>query len=242
MKAYPQPSKKHSETVCCAGIDVAGNWKRLFPVRFRQLGGDQSFSRWDIVDFEFSAPKDDLRVESCRVHEESIRIAGKVTKDLEKQNIVSKAVVPSEKFAIDHNMSLALVRPTNVRFRYRRRTSVEVDEMRSAFSEQAKQATMFDKELDMIEPCPFEFRMQYDDADGPHEKTCGDWETYAAFHNLRRQHSEGEVLQHLERSYTIDYPRKGLVFALGNMKKRPQTWQLLGIFPCEPTKQLALDL
>ena len=35
VKALPQPSKTHGETVCCAGVTVHGEWKRLFPVRYR---------------------------------------------------------------------------------------------------------------------------------------------------------------------------------------------------------------
>ncbi len=29
--------------------------------------------------------------------------------------------------------------------------------------------------------------------------------------------------------FNEDYPRRGMVFAIGNMTKRPQTWQLLGV-------------
>src|SRR5258708_36962068 len=52
VKALPQPSKTYGETVCCAGVTAEGQWKRLFPVRFRHLRGDSSFSRWD---FGFSS-------------------------------------------------------------------------------------------------------------------------------------------------------------------------------------------
>lgn len=52
VKALPQPSKKHKETVCCAGVTVDGAWKRLYPIRFRQLGEGSTFHRWDWVDFE----------------------------------------------------------------------------------------------------------------------------------------------------------------------------------------------
>jgi hypothetical protein len=35
VKAAPQVGRRHGETVCCAGIDVYGNWLRLYPVSFR---------------------------------------------------------------------------------------------------------------------------------------------------------------------------------------------------------------
>jgi hypothetical protein len=70
VKALPQPSKTYGETVCCAGVTADGQWKRLFPVRFRHLRGDNSFSRWDWVRFGYRPPTRDKRVESCHVPEE----------------------------------------------------------------------------------------------------------------------------------------------------------------------------
>lgn len=242
VKAYPQPSKSHSETVCCAGIDEFGNWKRLFPIRFRQLSNDQAFKRWSIVDFKYGPPRTDTRKESCRVHEESIDIVGTVTREAEKQKIVENALVSSEKEAIAAGASLALIRPNNVRLKHKLRTISELETAKEAFALQARQTTMFDKVLDQIEPCPYEFSVSYDDAGGPHTKTCGDWETYAAFFNLEKKYGAQKAIQHLETEYCETYVNKGLVFALGNMQRRPQTWQLLSIFPSAPTSQLALNI
>ena len=127
-------------------------------------------------------------------------------------------------------------------FRSKRKSISEVDSARDAFERQARQATMFDKKLDLLEPCPFTFKMSYDDEDGPHNKLCADWETSAAFFNLSRKYDEQKVLDHLHQTYCEKYVSTGIVFALGNMAKRPQTWQLLGIFPSAPANQLALDL
>src|ERR1700761_5532499 len=74
VKALPQPSKTYGETVCCAGVTLDGQWKRLFPVRFRHLQGDSSFSRWDWVDFGYRTPTRDKRSESCHVYEDSIAV------------------------------------------------------------------------------------------------------------------------------------------------------------------------
>ncbi len=242
VKAYPQPSKSHIETVCCAGIDTNGQWRRLYPIRFRQLTDEQAFTRWNNVEFKYSLPKSDTRRESCKVHEESITVAGKVTKKSEKQAIVERALVPSEKVAIDRGQSLALIRPENVNFTWKKRSLAEIQEAREAFEIQAKQASMFDKDLALLEPCKFSFFMTYQDEHGPHTKTCADWETSAAFYIHERSYGEAQALEHLRSTYCENYAKTGLVFALGNMAKRPQTWQLLGIFPSEPTSQMALEL
>lgn len=240
VKASPQPSNAHIETVCCAGIDADGTWKRLFPIRFRQLSDDQSFKRWSIVEFEHSRPRSDNRIESCRVHEESIRVSGMVKSKSEQSSIVENATLASEKEAILNGASLALIRPQNVRFKWKRRSSRDLVKAKQNFESKAKQSSFLDKELAAFEPCPFKFTMSYNDADGPHKKECGDWETSAAFYNLSKKYEEAEVLQHLERTYVETYVQKGIVFALGNMAKRPQTWQLLGIFPAEETQQGSL--
>lgn len=240
VKASPQPSKKHNETVCCAGIDERGMWKRLFPIRFRHLSDDKAFKRWNIVQCNHTRPSSDRRSESCRVHEESIQVIGKVSKDHEKTNIVENCILSSEKEAISKGASLALIRPQSVQLRWKKRSDSELEAARQRYIHQAAQLSMLDKELQAYEPCPFEFKMRYSDSDGKREKTCADWETAAAFYNLSKSMEEAAVLQHLQKTYCEDYVKKGLVFALGNMQKRPQTWQLLGIFPVAPTQQKSL--
>jgi hypothetical protein len=74
VKAFPQPSKAHEETVCCAGITEDGKQLlRLFPIRFRRLPKEHQFGRFDLV--EMTATKaSDPRPESFRVDEASIRL------------------------------------------------------------------------------------------------------------------------------------------------------------------------
>ena len=71
VKAYPNPSKKYIETVCVAGITDTGQWRRLFPVPFRQLEDEQKFSkyRWISVKVRRS---NDPRPESYHIDANSI--------------------------------------------------------------------------------------------------------------------------------------------------------------------------
>ena len=72
VKAFPQPSKAHEETVCCAGVTEDGReLLRLFPIRFRRLPREHQFDRFDLV--QMTATKaSDPRPESFRVDEGSI--------------------------------------------------------------------------------------------------------------------------------------------------------------------------
>ncbi len=242
VKASPQPSKKYQETVCCAGIDDRGKWRRMYPIRFRHLSEGKTFKRWNIVNFDFHRPKTDLRWESCRVHEESLSVAGYVRGSEERSLIVERALVASELEAAANGNSLALIRPTDVELIVRPRKKSELEEIQEAYQAQAKQLSLFDEELAAYQPCPLEFKIRFKDGDGKErKKLCGDWETEAAYFNLRRSYEEREVIAHLRRMYSEEYPRRGITFALGNMQKRPQTWQLLGIFPARESAQAAFN-
>lgn len=240
VKASPQPSKSHQETVCCAGLTEDGTWKRLFPIRFRRLSGDQSFKRWDIVEFQYERPSRDGRVESCRVFEDSIRINGKVKRDSEKTSLIERALVASEKEAESRNQSLAVIRPTDVSLNWNRLSELEIERDRQKFAAQAKQLSLLEDDLAAYEPCPYRFRLRYRDQDGWHNKTCADWETSATFFNLRNEMDEAAVLEHLRITYCEKYVEKGLVLSLGNLAKRPKTWQLLGVFPVARAEQADL--
>jgi len=60
------------------------------------------------------------------------------------------------------------------------------------------------------------------------------------FNGLRREGSERATLEWMNATFNDEYPRKGMLFCLGNIAKRPQTWQLLGVLRVDDTGQLAL--
>lgn len=241
VKAFPQPSKKHVETVCCAGITGEGLWKRLFPIRFRQLSGDQAFKRWDVVEFDYSRPQYDSRIESCKVHEESISVVSHINNYERRSRLLTPLILPSEKAAIQRNQSLVLIEPRNIRFHYKKRTIDEINRIKEAFKHASRQTSFLDKEMAEIDPSPYNFKFSYEDAVGKHTKTCGDWEIHATYRNFSRALGEAGALEKMEHIFNVEYPRKGVLFALGNMAKRPQTWQLLGIIRTERSKQAEMS-
>jgi hypothetical protein len=178
VKALPQPSKTYGETVCCAGVTDRREWKRLFPIRFRDLKGESSFSRWDWIRFQYRPPSRDHREESCYVHEESIVVDGKLP-DAERARFLNAIVVSSAEAAMARGKSLALIRPRNTRFVFKRKTGAQIEAEREAYRVAARQTDIFDKELAELEPSPFEFRFRFEDDAGKHDYENGDWEAYA---------------------------------------------------------------
>lgn len=235
VKALPQPSKTYGETVCCAGVTHEREWKRLFPVRYRHLREGQ-FSRWDWVRFDHHKPTRDARVESCHVHEESVRVEGRL-RPKDRISLLSPLIVGSAKAATLEGRSLALIRPRNTRFIVRPKSAGRVEEERAAYRAAASQTDIFDQELAALDPSPFEFRFQFEDEDGPHNYANGDWEAHAMFWRETRRTSETEALRWMQGRFNDEYPAAGMVFAIGNLAKRPHTWQLLGVLRLDEPRQ-----
>lgn len=227
VKALPRPSRKYGETVCCAGVTREGEWRRLYPIRFRQLR-DNQFARWQWLHYKWRSPVHDRRIESRTVLEDSLE-PGDFLKQKARPELLEPIVVGSAAAAADRGQSLALIRPKEVRFRWIPKSMSEIEDERRAYEEASRQQSFLDPELRAIEPTPYDFRLSFRDENGKHDHGCADWETSAAFWRLRRRYGEEAALRHLNQMYNEEYPTKGMVLALGNMVARPQTWLLLGV-------------
>jgi hypothetical protein len=236
VKAWPQPSQKYGETVCCAGVTPEGEWRRLFPIRFRHLAGDAQFARWDVVEYRPEAPRDDTRRESRRVDEASLHVVRKMPPRA-REGFFDPLFRDSVADAAARGESLTLVRPSTMRFRWKAKTEADVEEERQRRTKTMLQGSLFDRELNAIDPCPYDLSLTFEDGAGPHEMTCGDWETAAAFFNLRRAYGDEGALEHLRSTYEERYFNEGVALALGTVKKRPQQWLLLGVIRLDETTQ-----
>jgi hypothetical protein len=236
VKAWPQPSQKYGETVCCAGVTPTGEWRRLFPIRFRHLGGDAQFARWDVVQYRPEVPSDDRRQESRRVDESSLAVV-RTMQPRAREGFFDPLFRRSIADAAARSESLTLVRPKSLKFRSRPKSDADLDAERARRAKTMAQGSLFDKELDAIEPCPYNLFVMFEDDAGKHEMTCGDWETAAAFFNLRRQYGDAKALDHLRVTYEESYFQQGVALALGTVKKRPSQWLLLGIIRLNETAQ-----
>ena len=166
VKAVPQPSKRYGETVCCAGVTRHGQWRRLYPIRFRRLK-DNTFVRWQWIRCRTARRSTDQRAESRRVSEDSIQPLGSI-KASERPGFVQPLVRGSVAAAVHDGLSLTLIRPMESQFSWTRRKAAAVDAERVAYQSAAQQQELFDAELAAIEPCPFDFRLRFRDASGWH--------------------------------------------------------------------------
>jgi hypothetical protein len=184
-------------------------------------------------------PRDDNRRESRRVDEPTLAVAGKIA-PRERARFFDPLFRDSVAAAAELGESLTLVRPKALQFRWRLKTDAVREEERQRRSKTMTQGTLFDQELAAIEPCPYDLTLRFEDGAGKHEMVCGDWETAAAFFNLRRTLGDEGALEHLRSTYEESYFKRGVALALGTVKKRPTQWLLLGIIRLDETSQPTL--
>ncbi len=237
VKAWPQASQKYGETVCCAGVTTDGQWRRLYPIRYRYLSGEAKFDRWDVIAYRPETPRDDTRAESRRVNEPTLKKIGSMSKAA-REGFFDPLFRGSAAEATDRGESLTLVRPRALRFKWKRRTAEDIADEIVRRDKAQSQASFLDPELVRLEPCPYDLRVEFSDDAGDHDMGCGDWETGAAFFNLKDKLGEEGALNHLKDTYERNYDAAGgVALALGTVKKRPKQWLMLGVLRLDETRQ-----
>lgn len=237
MKAFPQPSQTHEETVCCAGVtEDTGELLRLYPIRFRRLSKEERFERFDLVEMTITKASDP-RPESYRVAEESIRLVekGKKLSDESKVRLWAPFIAPSIKSLLADNQkthrSLGIVKPDtgSLKFKIRPASSSEDDDKHIA-DLVYQQHSLLEEPLTPIARPKNSFTYEYTCAGHKHKHQIHDWEVQAAFNNYTRRYgTEQKALEMLSQEYQQNIPKRNLHFIMGTMKAHPFTFILIGL-------------
>jgi hypothetical protein len=240
IKAAPQVGQRHGETVCCAGIDLAGNWLRLYPVSFRTLDDGQKFRRWDRIRFRWRLPKDDNRSESRRVDQDSISIVGTLRKS-ERHKFLGKTIVSSLDQERKAGRSLAFLRAEILDFKIESKYLDEVKREAEAFETLRAQRDLFNtKSVIPYQPCPYRLKYLYQTDDGRREGTCQDWEVEATYFKWEKLYGEKKALAEMHHVFGKNYPSKGMLLAMGTHSMYPDTWLINGVVRLDEIEQLTL--
>ncbi len=240
VKAAPQISQRHGETVCCAGIDIRGNWLRIYPVAFRTLDEGQKFGRWDRIRFKWRASADDTRPESRRIEQQSLQIMGEL-KQSERDRFLAKAIVTGLDAERQAGRSLALLRPKSPVFSFEKKSQPEIEADRKRFAALHQQKDLFNsKAIIPYDPCPYKFKYSYRMDDGPREGTCQDWEIEATFFKWSKLYGEKGALDAMQTRFGEEYPKRGMLLAMGTHSRWPDTWLINGVVRLDETGQMAL--
>jgi len=245
VKAYPTPSISYGETVCCAGIDLdIFQWIRLYPICFRDLEHKKQFKKYSIVEAECAKASDDLRPESYRIREDSIRIIDHIdTKaggwERRKEIVLSlpvKSLCQLIKEEETSNVSLGIIKPEDISFHIKKRPRSDSVKRESAYTQEG----LFKKHKDPIEEIPYKFYFRFRCPSEPgcasHILSILDWEIHQSYRDWRSRYStEEELLSKIEEKWIslTDHGKKDVFFYIGNLHRFPKTFTVLGIF-CPP--------
>jgi hypothetical protein len=241
VKAYPNPSSRYGETVCCAGIDMGtGEWIRLYPIPYRDLDTNQRFKKYSIIEVKCSKASDDKRPESYKIEFDSIKVLEWWdTKDKWERRksailpTLSRSMCDVYRLSEKVDLSLALVEPQGIDFSWEKAGKKDNDKRNRCYS----QLGFFDKKKDAIEPIPFNFYYTFscesEQGCTSHKLPIIDWEIGQAYRSWRIEYPNEKVLLEKirERWLTLNCSSKNEVYLfVGNTKRWRDTFMVLGVF------------
>jgi len=232
VKAYPQPSSKYEETVCCAGIDEdSRELLRLFPIRYRRLSPENRFERFDQVEMSMERYTRDPRPESYHVDEDSIRVTAKSDKlsPRSKVQLWAPFVADSLSALKDENKSLnrslGIVRPDSGTVRFKVTPMGESDDNdRELANEVYEQASLLEDPLKPLPRPEYNFVYHFKSAGKQHVCTIHDWEVQQTFINYQRNYGDSAI-ERMTEMYQDVIPTHNLHLIMGTMQKR--SWQFI---------------
>lgn len=229
VKTYPNISSKYVETVCTAGINERGEWRRLYPIRFRHLEGEKQFKLYDRIKVRLEEHSSDGRIESRRPRTDTIQVLGRLTQWNLRYEWVQGTIVDSLKELEERGGSIGPVRVSRVMEWYWK------DSPRDWTPKQLeilKQQPLFDDEMPKaLEKVPYEFRIRWLDGRGhEHDNLFMAWEVFETWRKYRFRYTQ--PLQVMKDKWMNDIlsDDRLLCFFMGNIAQRRNRFMVCGIY------------
>ncbi len=238
-KAYPEPSSKHGDVACTAGITEEGEWIRLYPIDMRHFIGRNKISKFDIIEVEVKKDKDKLgRIESHKVRPDSIQILDRSLtvpkRDWSRRNriILPKLneSIQSLKDAFDDGkISVGLVKPTKI-LDFIKTENLEVYEKNGwSFT-----INLDGKVIPKVTKIPHIFKYRFKCrccGEEEHIMQCEDWELFESYRSWGKSYKDPEKLwEKLKGKYLYwMLKNRDLHFIMGMYSQYP-TWFIIGIY------------
>jgi len=226
VKTYPTLSRKYAELVCTAGVNGSGEWRRLYPVRFRALFDEQKYRKFQWIEAEIEKSCVDRRPESYKiVREESLRILGEPLTTADKWFARREAFLDKVPFHDDltaiiqgahqNELSLALFNPSEwlefthepVEREWDTRKLASLEAQRRQLHLFKDEATLA-KELKVVRKLPYKFSYRFKDIQGRETKLMiEDWEIGALYWKCLRssQRNVAEAIGKVKTKYWDEF-------------------------------------
>jgi hypothetical protein len=261
-KTYPSPSAKYRETTCVAALNRAGQMRRLYPVPYRLLDGDDQFEKWEWIKASISTTDGDARPESRRIDTDSIERPGKVIKPkdgdwserlhwIQPHLVTTFAALEARRQATGE--TLGFLRASKIL--ELKITPVKQADWTESDKIKLTQDGLFDsveiKKRQPLRKLPYDFHYRYECATAPGNETnihkLTDWEIGALYWNCVRLYGPKGWEAKFRYRLETEFAKKDLLFLMGTIHRFPDQWLIVGIvYPPKPApgaaKQLGLPL
>ena len=262
VKTYPTFSRKYFELVCTAGINEKGEWRRIYPVPFRQLRDWEKYRKYQWVEADIEKNPSDSRPESYKLRQGlEIKILGKplstqnswhLRKDVLKDTPVYTHLDEIIEKAKEHNIiSLCQFKPKEI---LKLKVEETEREWNSDILNQIKaendQKYLFDymkNEIRLVRKLPYKFSYRFKDKTQKESTMMiEDWEIGKLYWNCLKYAGgdESAACRKVKEKYEHFIENNDITLFLGTIHKFHRTarnpFVIIGVFYPPKTKQLEL--
>ncbi len=229
VKTYPTLSKSYVETVCTAGINAAGEWCRLYPIRFRYLAGDKQFKLYDRITLRLQDHSSDGRPESRRPSTDTIQIKGHLSDWSLRHQWVGPTVFDSLDEMVTTGRSIGPIRCQEVMNFYWKKDS---DTWSPEQEEQLKQQQLWESTAPTeLEKIPYKFRIRWKDGAGSeHDHEFISWEVCQTWRAYRRNYADPLTVMKEKWLGDILSKDRDLAFFMGNQARFRHVFMVCGTY------------
>lgn len=269
VKTYPTLSSKYAELVCTAGVNQAGEWRRIFPVRFRQLQDHAKYVKYQWIQADIEKSPADARPESHRIiNPHTLSILGPAISTRDKwaeRKAVFQRKVPLHRnltsliqLAHDNALSLAHFKPARwLKFvvepceREWDQNKLAKLEMERRQFDLFKDVETIEQEFQVVKKLPYKFSYQFEDDTGKQSTLMiEDWEIGALYWKCLRScngnedDAVGKVRQKYWDQFVLD-DQIDLTLVLGTTlqfhnQKAPNPFVIISVVPTPVDRQIEL--
>lgn len=240
VKAAPNPSEAHGETVCVAGLRLDPGhegWVRLYPVNFRFLEEEHTFRKYDVISLR-ATPANEARRESWRPHIDTIKtethLDGWAARLPYLQPHANVTMCELNRRAKSGGPSLGLVHARTV-------DGLDVEEHPGWNPDEQRKIDAFLAQTELFETgrpktaleAPqfrafFRWHCRDERCDG-HRQGLLDWEFTAFQRHLTGSIAEREASIRARWLEHVCAPERDVFFYVGNQAKRHHVFSVLGV-------------
>ena len=249
VKTYPTLSKKYYETVCTAGINKKGEWRRIYPIPFRTLPDIEKYKKYQWIEVEIHRNHSDPRPESYKLVNEDITLLFPVIDT--KNNWKERKKLIFENTKVYNNLDEIISKTRNNKmslciFKPKKILDVVCKPAERTWNKETleniqcknEEDLFIKREIDIIPKLPYKFSYKFENINN----TCStlmieDWEIGQLYWNcLKRKKNEEKAIDDVIKKYKDEFlQNKDIYLFLGTTKKshickHKNPYVIIGVF------------